>query len=110
MIPDLAFFASLPARLMAARESAKGTEVALPVVIATLGAAVREGCDSPECLAVRMLSSRRTTSRVGARAQFEEIKKFFEPAETNETFEQTTERARSAAALQAFDEINLDDL
>ncbi|MER8874102.1 DEAD/DEAH box helicase [Mesorhizobium sp. M0814] len=110
MIPDLAFFAGLPARLLAARQSAKEEEVSLPIVIATLSAAVREGCDSPECLAVRTLSPRHVTSRVAARARYDELRPLIGSGEKNEKFEQTIERARNAAALQAFDEIDLGDL
>lgn len=108
MVPDLAFFAGLPARLMAARELSKGSEPApLPIVISTLAATVREGCENPECLAIRIVSSRRTTSRVAARARYEALQKYFQPSEQNETFEQTMDRAQAAVALEAFDEIDL---
>jgi len=110
VVPDLAFFAGLPARLIAARELSKDSKPApLPIVISTLSAAVREGCESPECLAVRVMSSRRATSRVAARARYETLKRFFEAGESSETFEQTIERARAAAALHAFVEADLDD-
>lgn len=104
LVPDLAFFAGLPARLMAAREISKGSEPApLPIVISTLAATVREGCENPECLAVRIVSSRGTTSRVAARARYEALQKYFQPGEPDETFEQTMDRAQTAVGLSAFD-------
>lgn len=104
MVPDLAFFAGLPARLMAARELSKNSEPApLPIVISTLAAAVREGCESPECLAIRIVSSRRTSSRVAARAKYEALQKYFQPGDPNETFEQTIDRAQNAVSLEALD-------
>ncbi|MDX1195813.1 DEAD/DEAH box helicase [Sinorhizobium medicae] len=102
MVPDLAFFAGLPARLAAARQTANGEEVGLPIVISTLGSVVREGCDGPEALAVRMTSSRRTKSRVAARTEFDLLSEYFPPRTWNETFEQTIERARSAKAIREF--------
>lgn len=105
MVPDLAFFAGLPARLAAARQTAKGEVVSLPIVISTLGSAVREGCDCPEALAVRMTSSRRTTSRVAARAEFVLLSKHFPAGVWNEAFEQTIERARNAKIMWEFTKV-----
>ncbi|RVG07962.1 DEAD/DEAH box helicase [Sinorhizobium meliloti] len=102
MVPDLAFFAGLPARLLTARQTDKGEEGALSIVLSTLGAAVREGCDSPEALAVRMISARRTTSRVAARAEFDLLNAYFPAGSWNEAFEKTQERARNAKILRAF--------
>ncbi|TBZ35723.1 DEAD/DEAH box helicase [Rhizobium leguminosarum bv. viciae] len=102
MVPDLAFFAGLPARLSAARHTDKGEEEALSIVLSTLGAAVREGCDSPEALAVRMISARRTTSRVAARAEFDLLNAYFPAGSWNETLEKTQERARNAKLIRAF--------
>jgi len=105
MVPDLAFFAGLPARLSAARQTAKGEVVSLPIVISTLGSAVREGCDCPEALAVRMTSPRRTTSRVAARAEFDLLSKHFPAGVWNEAFEQTIERARNAKIMWEFTKV-----
>lgn len=102
MVPDLAFFAGLPARLISARQSATGAEVELPTVISTLGSVVREGCDRPEALAVRTAFAHRTTSRVGARAEFNQLKDYFPAGAWNETLEQTIERAREARVIRAF--------
>lgn len=102
MVPDLAFFAGLPARLISARQTATGAEVELPTVIGTLGPVVREGCDRPEALAVRMAFARRTTSRVAARAEFNQLKDYFPAGTLNETLERTIERAREARVIRAF--------
>ena len=49
VVPDLAFLAGLPAQLLMARAKSSGdTSQPLPTVLATLGGAVREGCDSQE--------------------------------------------------------------
>jgi hypothetical protein len=104
LVPDLAFMAGLPARLMTARNAKIGSTEPLPIVIATLSGAVREGCDSPECLAVRVRSGR-SVSRVGARAHYNELKAHFQAGQTMETFEETIERARHAAILSAFKDL-----
>lgn len=107
MVPDLAFFAGLPARLMLARELSSGSEsTPLPIVISTLAATVREGCENPECLAIRIVSSRRTTSRVAARARYETLRKYFQAGELNETFEKTLDRAQAAISLEVLAGIN----
>ena len=70
--PDLAFVAGLPARLLLARHAAAATgdPAAVPTILATLGSIVREGCDSPESLAMR-LEARSQVSRVAARRLFD---------------------------------------
>lgn len=109
LVPDLAFLAGIPARLWAAQQTANGEDISIPISLSTLGAAVREGCDSPECLAVRTQLSRRTTSRVAARARYEELKRHFDPGSPHEAFEETIERARVASARQASGGLILDD-
>lgn len=101
VVPDLAFVAGLPARLLAARAKSGGKEPQLPIVIATLGSAVREGCDSPEALATR-INCGRSVSRVGARKAFEGIRKFASVGNPTESFEMTRDRMRSAQMAAAF--------
>lgn len=98
--PDLAFVAGLPARLLAAQEE----DEAVPLVIATLGSCVREGCDSPENLATR-LALGRSVSRVAARKKYEELLPHFEDGEPNEPFENTMDRYRRASALSLFKDL-----
>ncbi|OAI30629.1 helicase, partial [Methylosinus sp. R-45379] len=101
--PDLAFVAGLPARLLLARfaATAPDDEPEIPAVLATLGSMVREGCDSPEALAVR-LDVGRTVSRVAARLKFEKARPYLAPLPPNEPFEATLERVRNAMAITAF--------
>jgi superfamily II DNA/RNA helicase len=91
IVPDLSFMAGLPARLLTARAKYSGVTPQLPTVLATLGSIVREGCDSPEALAVR-LSMGRDVSRVKARRVFEEIKNRIPLGNPFEDFEETRQR------------------
>ncbi len=96
VVPEIAFLAGLPARLVVAR----GKHIAAPplvqTVLATLGGIVREGCDSPEALATR-LNCGRSVSRVAARQIFEKIRGFASSGTSAEDFENTRERMRQAA-------------
>lgn len=98
IVPDLAFVAGLPARLLIAQH---GEEKPLPIVISTLGSCVREGCIGPECLAVR-LALGRSVSRVAAHVRYAELRPYFTAGQPDETFEQTTDRYRTASAVFAF--------
>lgn len=101
IVPDLAFVAGLPARLLAAQDE---EDEAIPLVIATLGSCVREGCDSPENLATR-LSIGRSMSRVAARTKYTELLPYFQDGKPNEPFEDTMDRYRKASALSQFSEL-----
>jgi len=101
IVPDLAFVAGLPARLLAAQD---GEEKAVPIIIATLGSCVREGCGSPENLATR-LAMGRSVSRVAARTKYEELLPYFEDGEPSELFEKTMDRYRKASALILFKDL-----
>lgn len=101
IVPDLAFVAGLPARLLAAQN---GDDTPIPITLATLGSCVREGCDSPEGLATR-LASGRSVSRVAARAHYEELLPYFDAGQIDETFEQTMDRYRKASAVIMFSKL-----
>ncbi|MGH0281363.1 DEAD/DEAH box helicase [Sinorhizobium meliloti] len=107
IVPDLAFIAGLPARILAARSSSAqmgGEEAApIPTVLATLQAIVREGCDSPETLASR-LNLGRDVSRVRARERHVEYQAYIPDGDNNETFETTRERVRTGALLFSLNE------
>ncbi|WP_095012081.1 DEAD/DEAH box helicase [Tsuneonella mangrovi] len=107
LVPDLAFLAGLPGRLLAARQRAAGDDGPVPSVLATLSGVVREGCDSPESLALR-LHLTRSVSRVAARKHYDDIRHHIPPGSSNEDFEETLERVRRADLLASFN--NLDDL
>lgn len=102
IVPDVAFVAGLPARLLAAQNGDDAP--AIPITLATLGSCVREGCDSPESLATR-LASGRSVSRVAARAHYEELLPYFQASQIDETFEQTMDRYRAASTVILFNKI-----
>lgn len=100
LVPDIAFVAGLVARVMTARN--EGSEVPhLPAVIETLASAVKEGCDSPEALAVR-LKLGRSVSRPHARRRFEQLQPYFPASKPMESFKVTQQRCRDALTLEAF--------
>lgn len=102
VIPDLAFLAGLPAQLLMARAKSSGdTSQPLPTVLATLGGAVREGCDSPEALATK-INTGRTVSRVAARKIYDNLKVYALPGTPYEDFEITRHRMRGAEAILSF--------
>jgi superfamily II DNA/RNA helicase len=103
LVPDLAFLAGLPGRLLSARSRDVDEKVSVPIVLATLGGVVREGCDSPDSLAVR-LHLTRSVSRVAARKHYDSIRRHVQPGGVNENFEDTLDRIRTADILASFDE------
>lgn len=50
LVPDLAFLAGLPGRLLAARNRAAQDQKPVPAILATMSGVVREGCDSADSL------------------------------------------------------------
>lgn len=107
LVPDLAFLAGLPGRLLAARLRTTEDETPVSTVLATLSGVVREGCDSPESLAVR-LHLTRSVSRIAARNHYNAIRQHIQPGSPSESFEDTLERIRNADIVAGFDDI--DDL
>ncbi len=105
LVPDLAFLAGLPGRLLAARLRAAGDETPVSTVLATLSGVVREGCDSPDSLAMR-LHLTRSVSRVAARKHYDAIRQHIQPGSPKEGFEDTLERIRNADAVARFDDLN----
>jgi hypothetical protein len=97
LVPDLAFLAGLPGRLLATRLRAAGDETPVPTVLATLSGVVREGCDGADSLAVR-LHATRAVSRVAARKHYETIRQHIQPGDPNESFDDTIKRIRQADA------------
>ncbi len=105
LVPDLAFLAGLPGRLLAARLRAAGDETPVPTVVATLSGVVREGCDGADSLAVR-LHVTRAVSRVAARRHYETIRQHIQPGNPNESFDDTIERIRHADTIASFDDLD----
>lgn len=108
LVPDLAFLAGLPGRLLAARLRADKDGTPVSTVLATLSGVVREGCDSPDSLAVR-LHLTRSVSRVAARKHYDAIRHHIQPGSLSESFDVTLERIRHADVVADFDDLgNLD--
>jgi superfamily II DNA/RNA helicase len=101
IVPDLAFIAGLPARLLAARAKTAEEPLVISTVLATLGGLVREGCDSPEALATR-LNLGRKTSRVAAGKHHASILHLAPPGTPTEEFEVTRQRMDTADTVSKF--------
>jgi hypothetical protein len=99
------FLTGLPGRLLGARLSAADDETRVSSVLATLSAIVREGCDSPESLAVR-LHLTRSVSRVAARKHYDAVRQHIQLGNPNESFEETLERIRRADVIASFDNLS----
>ncbi|WP_211257423.1 hypothetical protein [Muricoccus aerilatus] len=97
VVSDLAFVAGLPARILITRDTVS-PGIMVPTVVATLGAAVRGGCDSPEVLANAVLLGNEC-SRVGARKSFEALRAHLREGSPFEAFEVTRNRVRDAHVL-----------
>lgn len=100
---DLAFVASLPARILGAKAAAAGAEPVMSTVILTLAGMVRKGCASPEMLANAIYLS--DHSRPAASARFAAITHLIAPGEPNEDFDSVLERVRNAHMLAMFDDL-----
>jgi hypothetical protein len=106
IVPDLAFLAGLPARLIAARDKSQSeSPPPLRTILAVLGSTLREGCDSPETLATR-INCGRDVSRVAARVLYDSIKGHAGYGSPTEGFEDTRGRMRLAADMSKFDDLN----
>ncbi len=103
LVPDLSFLVGLPARLMVARNAMEGSENPIRLIFTTLSRVVRDGCDSPECLAVRKIEGT-SISRVAAHSRYDQISAFIPPGRETEDFEATIERVRIAFMLQALND------
>ncbi|MET3836068.1 superfamily II DNA/RNA helicase [Brevundimonas sp. UYEF29] len=102
VVPDIAFVAGLPARILAAR-AVEDDDVVISTTIATLAGAVRRGCDSPEVLASAVHQGREV-SRVGARSAFDSVRKYLPAGNNDEDFDATLDRVRQAHTVALFDE------
>lgn len=111
VVPELAFLCGLPDQILRARSQSNAEDEdapKIPIVLSTLRAVVKEGCDSPESLATRMLLGR-SYSRVHARKQHAEYVPHLDAGDLFEDFESTRERVRSAIAKFEFSQIDWDE-
>jgi superfamily II DNA/RNA helicase len=95
IVPELAYVYSLLPQLYATL-FLMHTET--PVALVTIGAAVREGCDSPEKIALRQIRGGRL-NRVAVHRQYAQIVPYVAPAQPAESFSDVLNRVRAAADL-----------
>lgn len=103
LVPDLAFIAGLPARILAAKAIAAAEEAAVPTTLQTLSGVVRKGCASAEQLANAVIL--KAESRPSARAEFTKIARFIAPGDPFESFEDVLTRVRNAHDIALFDDL-----
>lgn len=96
---DFGFLASIPGRILLEKKKSDPESHDVPIVVATLGNVVREGCDSPEALATRMFFGR-SVSRVAARAFHTLIQPLIATGSPTESFDDT--RTRIDEAVMKF--------
>lgn len=102
LVPDLAFVAGLPARILAAKTIAIGDEQQIPITLLTLSGVVRKGCSSPELLANAV--HLKGISRPAARDVFVQIQPYIQPGSEYESFEGLLARVRQAHIMALFNE------
>ncbi|PAL22812.1 DEAD/DEAH box helicase [Sphingopyxis sp. GW247-27LB] len=103
LVPDLAFVAGLPARILAAKAVAAGEEPAIPIIVQTLSGVVRKGCASPEQLANAV--HLKSESRPSARKTFATIAHLIPSGDPFENFDDVLTRVRHAHDLAMFDDL-----
>jgi ATP-dependent RNA helicase DOB1 len=103
LVPDLAFVAGLPARILAAKAVAAGEEPAIPIIVQTLSGVVRKGCASPEQLANAVHLN--SESRPSARKTFATIAHLIPSGDPFESFDDVLTRVRHAHDVAAFDDL-----
>jgi hypothetical protein len=103
LVPDLAFVASLPARILAAKAMAAGEVPVIPIIVQTLSGVVRKGCASPEQLANAV--HLKSQSRPSARQTFATVAHLIPPGDPFEDFDDVLTRVRHAHDLAMFDDL-----
>ncbi|MDI6029415.1 hypothetical protein QBK99_25015 [Corticibacterium sp. UT-5YL-CI-8] len=103
LVPDLAFVAGLPARILAAKEMAAGEVPAIPIIVQTLSGVVRKGCASPEQLANAV--HLKSHSRPSARQTFATVAHLIPPGDPFEDFDDVLTRVRHAHDVAMFDDL-----
>ena len=103
LVPDLAFVAGLPARILTAKAATECKDLAMLTVLQTLSGVVRKGCSSPELLANAV--HLKTQSRPSARASFAKVENLIQPTDPYEGFDNVLARVRLAHELAEFDDL-----
>jgi hypothetical protein len=95
IVPELAYLYGILPQLY---KTLLPMEPVVPIGLATLGAAVREGVDRAEMVALRQIRSRRL-SRIAIHRQYAELAKYVSPAGPAEAFPDVIGRVRSAVDI-----------
>jgi hypothetical protein len=98
IVPELAYLYGILPQLYA---TLFPVEPVVPIALATLGAAVREGVDRPEKIALRQVRSRRL-NRIAVHREYQNIAEHMSPAGPTEAFSDMLNRVRSAVDLYDF--------
>lgn len=98
IVPELAYLFGMLPKLYA---SIFMMQASLPIALVTLGAAVREGVDQPEKVALRQVLGRRL-NRVAVHREYANIAAHLQPGNPVESFPELVERVRSANDLAEF--------
>ena len=95
IVPELAYiFGILPQLYM----TLFSMEAVVPIALATLGAAVREGVDRPEKVALRQVQSRRL-NRIAVHREYQNIAWYLTTGGQGESFPDMMDRVRTASDL-----------
>jgi hypothetical protein len=98
IVPELAYLYGILPQLYS---TLFPMEPVVPIALATLGAAVREGVDQPEKIAFRQARTRRL-NRIAVHREYQNIARYVLPAGPTEPFSDMLDRVRSAIDLHAF--------
>jgi hypothetical protein len=98
IIPELAYLFGVIPKLYA---SIFLLQPSLPIALVTLGAAVREGMDQPEKIALRQVLGR-SINRIAVHREHTNIASYLQPGSPVEAFVDLVERVRSASDLYEF--------
>ena len=98
IVPELAYLYGIVPQLYT---TLFPTGPGVPIALATLGAAVREGVDQPEKVALRQVRSRRL-NRIAVHREYQTIAEYLAPTGPTEAFSDMVERVRSAVGLYDF--------
>ncbi|WP_439359079.1 DEAD/DEAH box helicase [Bradyrhizobium sp. DASA03007] len=96
IVPELSYLHGILAQLYTALFP---TELVVPINLATLGTAVREGLDSPEKVALRQIRSRRP-NRIAIHREYQGLAKLMPAAGLNETLSDVIVRVESAVSIR----------
>ena len=98
IVPELSYLYGILPQLYA---TLFAIESEVPIALATLGAAVREGVDQHEKVALRQIRSRRL-NRIAVHREYHAIAGYVSPGEPMEAFSDLVDRVRRAVDLYDF--------